>query len=302
MPILTECQSCHRKLRVPDHLLGKSVKCPACGQAFRVAAPAPPEEEVHDIQEFEVKRQRDEEPPANEDAAEEEEEERRPSRGRPRDWRKVHTGLTLALAAVVLLLLLFPAALIGTFAVGQVAMRIPLGIMGVVANLTSLAGVAFCVAAPPKHNAKTLAIVTLVLEVLSVGAAFLSFLQNPVLALLGALAGLGKFFSFLFFLRAVARCARARDLETSIGRLLILNGVLIGMAILFGCVLGAAGAMVVGAPPRQGEAPNAALAGLGLLGMGLGCITLILLIIWLFWYVRVLLQSREAVARKLARL
>jgi len=45
MPIIISCPSCARQLRVPDDLLGKQVKCPACQTAFTAAAdetPAPP--------------------------------------------------------------------------------------------------------------------------------------------------------------------------------------------------------------------------------------------------------------------
>src|SRR5438128_12295558 len=40
------CPSCGRQLRVPDDLLGKLVKCPACTQTFtaNLSAPAPPAE------------------------------------------------------------------------------------------------------------------------------------------------------------------------------------------------------------------------------------------------------------------
>src|SRR5262245_45669797 len=50
MAIVLSCPDCDRKLRVPDELLGKKVKCPACGKIFRgevesPAEPPPPEEE-----------------------------------------------------------------------------------------------------------------------------------------------------------------------------------------------------------------------------------------------------------------
>jgi predicted Zn finger-like uncharacterized protein len=48
MSITIDCPSCNRKLRVPDDLLGKKVKCPTCGTTFTAggdAAPPPPAEE-----------------------------------------------------------------------------------------------------------------------------------------------------------------------------------------------------------------------------------------------------------------
>jgi len=45
MPIIVQCPACGRKLRVPDELLGKKVKCPGCGGTFtgedRTSPPAP---------------------------------------------------------------------------------------------------------------------------------------------------------------------------------------------------------------------------------------------------------------------
>ncbi|MBL8796641.1 MAG: hypothetical protein JNM56_22255 [Planctomycetia bacterium] len=34
MPTITECPSCRRKLRLPDHLTGQAVRCPTCATAF----------------------------------------------------------------------------------------------------------------------------------------------------------------------------------------------------------------------------------------------------------------------------
>jgi predicted Zn finger-like uncharacterized protein len=42
MPNTIHCPSCNRELRVPDDLLGKKVKCPACSTTF-TAAVVPPE-------------------------------------------------------------------------------------------------------------------------------------------------------------------------------------------------------------------------------------------------------------------
>ena len=51
---LVSCPECKRKLRVPDELIGKLVKCPTCGQTFNAdpatqpplpEPPPPPREE-----------------------------------------------------------------------------------------------------------------------------------------------------------------------------------------------------------------------------------------------------------------
>jgi predicted Zn finger-like uncharacterized protein len=34
MPVQTNCPACNQQVRVPDQLLGKNVKCPACGHIF----------------------------------------------------------------------------------------------------------------------------------------------------------------------------------------------------------------------------------------------------------------------------
>ena len=40
MPLVVDCPSCQRKLRVPDELLGQRVQCPTCSTTFEAAAPA----------------------------------------------------------------------------------------------------------------------------------------------------------------------------------------------------------------------------------------------------------------------
>lgn len=42
MPTVVECPSCGQKLKVPENLLGKKVRCSKCQGAFTAAAPAPP--------------------------------------------------------------------------------------------------------------------------------------------------------------------------------------------------------------------------------------------------------------------
>jgi predicted Zn finger-like uncharacterized protein len=40
--LILDCPSCSRKLRVPEDLLGKPVKCPTCGHVFEPATPPTP--------------------------------------------------------------------------------------------------------------------------------------------------------------------------------------------------------------------------------------------------------------------
>ncbi|MBL8792266.1 MAG: hypothetical protein JNM56_00020 [Planctomycetia bacterium] len=42
MPAIVDCPSCHRKLRVPDDLLGRNVKGPTCSTTFQANAAAEP--------------------------------------------------------------------------------------------------------------------------------------------------------------------------------------------------------------------------------------------------------------------
>jgi hypothetical protein len=40
MPLAVVCPACKAKLKVPDHLIGKTVKCPGCAKAVLVKAAA----------------------------------------------------------------------------------------------------------------------------------------------------------------------------------------------------------------------------------------------------------------------
>ena len=46
MPELITCPECDGKLKVPDRLLGKKVKCPSCKAIFQAQPPDAEEEEV----------------------------------------------------------------------------------------------------------------------------------------------------------------------------------------------------------------------------------------------------------------
>jgi predicted Zn finger-like uncharacterized protein len=115
MPINTDCPSCNRKLRVPDDLLGKKVKCPTCGTTFTAAEsngglpdeerrpapagpPAPPPDEGE-----------------NEPAGRRYEDEDRPRRRRSRSYEQPHRG-TLILVLGILGLVTGLAIILGPIA------------------------------------------------------------------------------------------------------------------------------------------------------------------------------------------
>src|SRR5262245_46758655 len=73
MPEIVNCPQCERKLKVPDTLLGKSVKCPTCGVTFTAEAaggtappsyPPEPERQIRSREEPPPSRQREEPPPS----------------------------------------------------------------------------------------------------------------------------------------------------------------------------------------------------------------------------------------------
>ena len=45
MPVIVSCPECEKKLRVPDNLIGKKVKCPGCQGMFTANADAGDEDE-----------------------------------------------------------------------------------------------------------------------------------------------------------------------------------------------------------------------------------------------------------------
>lgn len=114
MPQSINCPSCTRLLRVPENLLGKPVKCPACGTNFNVAVGAEPSD--YDSASVPPPEQ---DPDANyvDSPAEDSLDDRRSSRGRRRRSRRGRGGaphrgpLILVLSIIGLVMLMFCAVL-----------------------------------------------------------------------------------------------------------------------------------------------------------------------------------------------
>jgi predicted Zn finger-like uncharacterized protein len=86
MPETVRCADCDAALRIPDHLLGKKVKCPKCQTTFTAEVEGAVEEiEQEPVRPSASRRPRVSPDPEEEDEAPpEEEEEERPRRGRRR--------------------------------------------------------------------------------------------------------------------------------------------------------------------------------------------------------------------------
>jgi predicted Zn finger-like uncharacterized protein len=156
MPEIVKCPECKRTLRVPDDLLGKTVRCPSCQVTFTAQAgdaepppPPMPKMEIDEEEEQAVTRKpkrRDSEdddddrparrrrydddnlPEHEDDVGEDDEMEdvaerrgRRVPRGTGAEWRRVRSGIGYLLAAVYTLLGLIVVYCCGIFVVGFAA-------------------------------------------------------------------------------------------------------------------------------------------------------------------------------------
>jgi predicted Zn finger-like uncharacterized protein len=392
MPELIQCPNCKRKLRVPDQLMGKKVKCPSCSTAFTAAAveedlptaplieeekapqpaprrkppPPPPEEQVReksstprrrpaapppaddddalddDAEEEERPRRRRQ--PIDEDEGEEEEERPRRKRSARADWARVRNGITFVLIAICIVIGAGIIAGVGTAIIGMgaAAAMAPsaagrptaapvvaagtgflaligfTALLNLAAQVLTLVGYIFCMAAPQKHNARTLAITTVGFAAGSLAMGLLGGIlaissgmgvaglnmgmvgSGPVwiLSLISNALSLGKYFTFLLFIMAIARCIRDYALEKSAKTLTILSGVgLVGAVIWFVLSIAFVGMAAASAMSHApGTSPSAA-ANTGALAMlACSCGMAILGIVIFVWYIIVLVQARGALA------
>src|SRR5262249_34387873 len=153
MPEIVKCPDCNRTLRVPDDLLGKTVRCPSCQVTFKAqvgaAEPPPPpmpkmEIEEDDEQavsrkparrrsedEYEDRPSRrgdddDDQPRQEDDFGDDDEMEevaerrgRRSPRGSRTEWLRTKSGLGYLLAAVVTVICSIFVVFCGGFVVGM---------------------------------------------------------------------------------------------------------------------------------------------------------------------------------------
>ena len=115
MPITTACTSCHARLNVGDDVAGKKIKCPRCGNIFRVVGsedvteelPLPPRKRASALEERSPRRaERDDEDdddrPRRRSRSEDDDEDERP-RSTKRSGSKAPLLIGIGVGAVVLI-------------------------------------------------------------------------------------------------------------------------------------------------------------------------------------------------------
>jgi hypothetical protein len=165
MPIVVTCPACQQKARVPEAMLGQTVKCPACEAAFPVPAEGAPPPTVEVVPEAPTRAPL----PADADSL------RAACAGS--SVQLIAHCLYAAALALYLILLLF--TFIGPLATGPGmggrGVREPLLIFVVigatllliVCGLLNIVGAAFCLLAPAARFARAFAIALLVLALLA---------------------------------------------------------------------------------------------------------------------------------------
>lgn len=355
MAEITSCPHCQRKLRVPAELLGRQVKCPGCGQQFTAsvtsaapAAPVPPppppppppvpgQAPGYSYQQPQVPTYGGEEFEADTD------------RGRDRveteGWTKVRTGVTYILIALCVnlgvsilvgciggVLGASQASSSGRSGGGTQGLEMGLncinGLVGLVCFGLSIAGQIYCLSAPDRYGARTLArtslglfvgaivfiILGVILIVAGMAGSAANFGSNPARMLQGFImsAGIGLLIIalgyialiaqnvvFLLFMRATALGVEAKGLAQSIGYLLGVFGALvvtvIGMvAVVFSLASGAAAS-------RTGREAEDFMAGGGAMMLGCACLLVILALTYFIWYIVTMVQIRGAIDTFLRR-
>jgi hypothetical protein len=195
----------------------------------------------------------------------------------------------------------------------------------VVSLILQITGYGFCMAAPPKHGARALAITTFGLAIgslmltvaavginLALGGALGAGMGNPmalgagqtlgsIVNLIANLMSFAGLIVFLFFLRSVAISLRNQGLTQTVQYLLILGAVMFvgGIAMLGLSMFVVAGAAAVA--PGQPRAAGDAFAGMGALMLVCMCAEGILALVWFFWYVGTLVQVRGALTDYISR-
>lgn len=240
-----ECPGCYKRLRLSEDVLGKLIRCPACGQTFRPNAQAGENAAAYGLEpasaQDSAKPQRTKHETSAVDKQENHANEAEAKGGRKksgrgsrkiRSWRRVARGVKLiffALATwvgIVLALFLLTLGAEGMMQPGLVVLMFGLIVLvSLAAGIVTLVGYCFCLFSPREQGARTLALISLMLVVLSSGLSGLLYVLNRddpprILSVLPSMLGFVQWVVFLFFLRALGKLLEANWLLRDISKLL----------------------------------------------------------------------------------
>jgi hypothetical protein len=222
MPVPIQCPGCGKKLRIPDEMLGRRVKCPACTRPFTAANPAPPPPPPGDDNPFGAMGDN-----SHFTFDEHAEVAKTPIPGVRGSWKVVRFGLR----CVSLSMFIYLSMLV--LRIGWTALEIQETLLHELTELTNgyikgvfagvllllmalmmiigLIGMALCMAAPSDGGAKVMAILAFVGALISiivgVGLVIGLFIVPPLAVLISPVFLLIAYASnvlFLFFLRSCA--------------------------------------------------------------------------------------------------
>ncbi len=306
MKIQVQC-SCGKTFSVDGGFAGRRGKCPHCGGAVTVPAPAkeePAEAQVEAVPEEEaVEAQVEavtEEPGAGIEAAEER--PRRHGRARPDraptidprsagGWQTVERGLGIFhVSMVVFLAIVFGFPFVGFLVAFMLpAMRLVLGILILLCLIGSLVGMiagrVICCAVPGKTGLQKYIIGSILTMAGGFGLAMLLVVastQSKIPEAASIVPNLMYFSGeilFLLFLRGIGSYFKSRTYESSVRNLIIFDVVLtVAMpALLLAALAGKSGGMLLG----------------GVL------LFVVLLIVMIVWYLRTIGAGRDLIRRNL---
>jgi hypothetical protein len=262
--------------------------------------------------------------------------------GKRRDWLRLRQGIGYLLAAIFTILGVQLVNCCGSIALAGVAGaagdprggaaaagggQILLGIVVLVGALTGLVldvvGSIFCISAPERHSAKTLAklslgmkvggilflIIGVVMLIASLGMAMAASLKGflgasgvgLVIIAIGYLLLLAQPVVFLFCLRGVARVMRRDGLAQSILMLIVVH--ILSLVFIIGAIVlifaGLAGAGGLGPGGPKGNADF--MGSVGILGIIGYCLGGVLALTFFIWYIVTLFQMRGAVSQYVRR-
>jgi hypothetical protein len=342
MPEIVACPDCSRKLRVPDNLLGRKVKCPGCGVNFTASVAGPASAAVSSAPP--LPRRDDYEPPPRGD--DDYEPDISGKRSVKAGWKRVRAGLNFVAISIWItigtwilerlgsLLLGVAAAGIGAhMAFAVFILLLDLGSVGMY-----ITGLAFCMGAPPnkRYPVRGLGMTAFILcasfglfyllgyiivlvsmsdAITAVSAAnpfgFAPSMEGMGFGLitvgLSYIVRLATFIVSLFYMRAVCQAVKKEKMaSTVVTYMLSVGGFVfasIVITVLMWALVGASFFAATSASSPGAAINSARTAGaLMLVACGLACVMGLVYLGLFIWYIVLLFQVKGAVEYYIRRL